>query len=214
MHHILIVEDEPKIALANQKYLEFKGYSVVVVYDSESAEKILREQQFDCIVLDIMLPDGNGLDLCKKIRRIVSTPILFLSALDTHEDILQGLLSGGDDYMTKPFSLEEMKVRISALIRRNTLYTFRLDKKSRSLVSSLGNIRFSEKEFALLLLLIETDGVVAEKRLEKFVDFDSNMLAVYIRRLRKKLEPVEQWVGKIETVYGQGYLLNQKIPIS
>lgn len=214
MHQILIVEDDQEIAVGSQKYLQSKGLSVLVAENAGTAKKLLFKTLFTCIVLDILLPDGNGMELCKTIRQTSNTPILFLSCLDEQQDVIRGLVCGGDDYMTKPFSLQELEARIRVLIRRSTAYSFRLDKENHSLLTPVGTILFSGQEFGLLELLLEHKDTVTEQMFLRRFPSESNAFAVYIRRLRKKLEAIEPWIGQIETVYGQGYRLNQKVPIA
>ncbi|NLB91186.1 MAG: response regulator transcription factor [Clostridiales bacterium] len=213
MYEILVVEDDLEIAAANEKYLKAKGFSVILAHDGKSAVEALERHQFDCIVLDVLLPDCNGIRLCSEIRKKINTPILFLSCLGDQEHVLQGIISGGDDYLSKPFSFEELEIRILAKIRRNIDYNFRLDVKNYALLTPVGTIKFSHQEFDLLLMLLEADKLITESDFQNKPYSSSNSLAVYIRRLRKKLAPVKQWIGPIETVYAQGYKMHKKVPL-
>jgi CheY-like chemotaxis protein len=118
LNSILLIEDDLEILMLNEKYLISKGYSVFTADCGEAALKVLQKTVPDCIVLDVMLPDIIGFDLCEKIRQICNVPIIYLSCKDTENDKVQGLISGGDDYMTKPFSMRELEARISAQLRR------------------------------------------------------------------------------------------------
>ena len=121
LNTVLLIEDDLEILKLNEKYLTSKNYSVCTADCGEAALKVLQKTVPDCIVLDIMLPDILGFELCEKIRQICNTPIIFLSCKDTENDKVQGLLSGGDDYMTKPFSMRELEARISAQLRRTAI---------------------------------------------------------------------------------------------
>jgi len=120
VQRILVVEDEPVIARAIERSLSEKGYLVEVAYDGEMGFELLREQDFDLIVLDAILPKMNGLDLCRKIRQDGrrNLPILMVTALGSTDNIVRGLEYGADDYMTKPFKMAELTARIRALLRR------------------------------------------------------------------------------------------------
>jgi len=121
MHTILLIEDDSEIVKLNDKYLTSKGYNVIAAQCGKTAIDAILNNAIDCIVLDVMLPDVMGFDLCVKIRHICSVPIIFLSCKDNEDDKIQGLLSGGDDYMTKPFSMRELEMRIAAQLRRTSL---------------------------------------------------------------------------------------------
>ena len=121
MHTILLIEDDPEIVKLNEKYLTSKGYKILSAECGKTAMDAILNNTIDCIVLDVMLPDVMGFDLCGKIRRICSTPVIFLSCKDNEDDKIQGLSSGGDDYMTKPFSMRELEMRIAAQLRRTSL---------------------------------------------------------------------------------------------
>lgn len=114
---LLAVDDEPDILRTNKKYLESRGYrGDTAVCAMEGLER-LKQNSYDCILLDVLLPDLNGFELCKAVRTLTSAPILFLSCMDDEEDKIRGLMSGGDDYITKPYSLKELAARIYAQVR-------------------------------------------------------------------------------------------------
>lgn len=116
---ILIIEDDKDILSANRQMLELEGYRVVTAKTLEAGRKAVQKENPDLILLDILLPDGNGLDLCREIRSSSDVRILFLSALNTKSDVIEGLRRGGDDYLAKPYMTEELLLRIAALLRRN-----------------------------------------------------------------------------------------------
>jgi len=116
---ILIIEDDRDILSANRQMLELEGYRVVTAMSAEAGWEAAQKEHPDLILLDILLPDGNGLDLCRRLRSSSSVRILFLSALNTKRDVIEGLRRGGDDYLAKPYMTEELLLRIEALLRRN-----------------------------------------------------------------------------------------------
>ena len=116
-YRILAVDDEPDILLTNRRYLEAQGYQVDTAACASEALEHLKNQNYDAILLDVLLPDRNGFALCEAIRALTSAPILFLSCMDEEEDKIEGLMAGGDDYITKPYSLKELAARVYAQVR-------------------------------------------------------------------------------------------------
>lgn len=117
-YRLLAVDDEQDILRTNRRYLEARGYKVDSAACGSEALELLRKQTYDCILLDVLLPDMNGFALCEDVRRLTSAPILFLSCMDDEEDKIKGLMVGGDDYMTKPYSLKELAARVYVQVRR------------------------------------------------------------------------------------------------
>lgn len=113
-YRLLAVDDETDILRTNRKYLEARGYQVDSAVCASEALELLRKQKYDCILLDVLLPDMNGFELCEAVRAITSAPILFLSCMDDEEDKIRGLMAGGEDYITKPYSLKELAARVYA----------------------------------------------------------------------------------------------------
>lgn len=222
---LLVVEDERKLAENIARFLSKSGFTVDIALDGDEGLDLLLERDYDCLILDILLPGMNGLEICKYLREevISSVPILILTAMGETNDRIEGLEAGADDYLSKPFDLRELLARIKALIRRNQLRggvtvaygKLELDSR-RALFSFQGNpIDFSSREFSILELLMRNPGMVfsREEITGKIWDSDyeprSNIVDVYIRYIRKKLEPLG--LGDcIETVKGKGYKLVEK----
>lgn len=217
---ILIVEDD--LALNQGLVLSLKNdsYTTLPVFSIKEAREQLANNIFDLIVLDVNLPDGNGLELCQEIRRRSAVPIIFLTANDMEMDVVVGLESGGDDYITKPFSLAILRARIAALLRRSQkesqnrtkIDAFTFDFDQMVFYKGEDELTLSKTEQRLLKLLLANRGstVTRDLLLEKVwgdsLDFvDENALSVTIRRLRSKLEDNSSKPVYIQTVYGLGY---------
>ena len=220
---VLLVEDNRRLSHSLKASLEDDGYAVDCAYDGQDGQEMAELVPYDLIILDIMLPRRDGLEVCRELRRQrLRMPILLLTARDAIEDRVLGLDSGADDYLVKPFALAELRARLRALLRRD------LPEKSATLeVSDLlldpaahqvwrgGNlIELTAKEFALLEYLMRNPNrLITREMAENHVwsyDYEggSNLVDVYIRRLRRKIDdPYE--VKLIETVRGGGYKLNK-----
>lgn len=212
LYRLLAVDDEPDILRTNRKYLESRGYEVHSATCAKEALELMRNNTYDCILLDVLLPDMNGFALCEAVRALTMAPILFLSCMDDEEDKVRGLMAGGDDYITKPYSLRELAARVFAQVRRNAMKDFSIDRQQQSLMID-GRVRsLAQKEFELLLYLLGSPGrIVSAGELYQGVwqtgkPDNANTVAVHIARLRKKLEGSESIVGTIETIRGEGYL--------
>ena len=221
MPRVLVVEDEKRVAGAVKRGLEAEGFAADIALNGTDGLWMATEQDYDAIVLDIMLPGLNGYQLCSRLRDAGNwTPVLMLTAKDGEYDEAEALDGGADDYLTKPFSYIVLVARIRALLRRGA--------RERPVVLSVGDLRLdpaahrvwrgdeliglTAREFAVLEFLIRrADEVVAKHEvLETVWDFefegDPNIVEVYIRRLRKKID--EPWQRhSIETVRGAGYRL-------
>jgi DNA-binding response OmpR family regulator len=221
---ILLVEDEPRIADFIQRGLKAEGYTVVRAPDGESATTMLAEDEFDLVVLDLILPGISGQDVCRQMRtRGDSTPVLMLTALDRTDDKIAGLQLGADDYLAKPFDFDELIARIRAILRRAKrtaapvedprvlrLGSLALDRRSLEVTHHDQPISLTDKERQILqMLLASPDRVHSRERIINAVwgsteDPLTNIVDVYIARLRKKLGTAGQ---AIETVRGIGYRL-------
>ncbi len=217
---VLLVEDEKKMASFIERGLKEESYAVDVMHDGEAGWECVSANEYDVIILDIMLPKLSGLDLCERIRKEGNrTPILMLTARDSVEDKIKGLDKGADDYLTKPFAFDELLARLRALLRRprdikeESQFAgggLTLDLLTRKVRDAKGEISLSQKEFALLEFLMRHKGqVVTRTQIAEHVwdlHFDpmSNTIDVYINFLRKKIDPP---AGKslIETIRGSGY---------
>lgn len=222
---ILVVEDELKVANLIKRVLEENAFEVTVVYDGEMGLKLAMRNHYDVVILDLILPGINGLKVCKGIREVKpQVPILMLTALNTTDDIVDGLESGANDYLTKPFKLAELIARIRALSRikqvyrtEPEVYTYEdltLNARTKEAQRGQRKIRLTAKEYALLELLIKN----AEQPLSKsFINehlwgegygVDSNVIEVYISLLRNKVDKREK-VKLIHTQFGIGYVLKK-----
>ena len=221
---ILIVEDEKTLCRTIGKHLTAAGYTVDMCFDGDEALYYIEGTEYDAVVLDIMLPGIDGLTILKTIReREDLTPVLLLTAKSTVEDKVQGLDCGADDYLTKPFSLDELTARLRVLIRRqggtggradNTLTVgpLTLDTATRSAARNGREIKLTAKEYAILEYLMRNQGVVLSRdKIEQHIwNYDytgsSNVIDVYIRTLRKKID-ADFDVKLIQTVRGMGYVI-------
>jgi two-component system, OmpR family, response regulator len=216
---LLVVEDEQRLAAGLQKGLEAEGFAVDVVHNGTDGIWMARENPFDAIILDVMLPGANGYQVCRTLRNEGNwTPILMLTAKDGVWDEVEGLDTGADDYLTKPFSYAVLIARLRALHRRGArarptvleVGDLLLDPATRQVRLRGEQIELTRREFAILEYLLRHPDEVMSKReiLDHVWDFDfdgdPNIVEVYVRRLRTKLhkdQPV------IETVRGAGYRL-------
>lgn len=224
--HILIVEDEKKIADSLQKGLEELGYQVSIAYDGKIGEKLFFQQRPDLAILDINLPGINGLELCSRIRQQnKQVPILMLTTFGSVADKVEGFDAGADDYMVKPFSFAELVVRIRALLKRSSHETqpmgnllrfadLEMNLDTKQVTRSGKAISLTAKEFLLLeYLLRNKKKVVSRADIGEHVwniDFDTNTntIEVYINYLRKKIDK-DNPVKLIHTQVGFGYILKE-----
>ncbi|RYE36914.1 MAG: response regulator transcription factor [Sphingobacteriaceae bacterium] len=228
MCHILLVEDETKVAAFIRWGLEERNYKVELAATGAKAQKLLRTEKYDLIILDVMLPDTTGLDLCRKIRQTDQlVPILMLTALSEVEQKVAGLQAGADDYLTKPFHFMELIARLEALLRRNSNFSpkqenhsliyadLKLDTWSKTANRAGQQIILTAKEYALLELFLTHPNktlsreYIAEKVWGIDSDTGTNFIDVYINYLRKKIE--KGFDSKlIHTVIGMGYILKNE----
>jgi two-component system OmpR family response regulator len=221
---VLVVEDEVKMAGLLKRGLEEEGHAVDTAGDGRQALWLAAENPYDAVVLDVMLPDFDGFEVCRKLREARRwSPVLMLTALDAVPDRVAGLDAGADDYLTKPFSFAELLARLRALVRRGAperppvlrVGDLTLDPATRRVARGGVAIELTAKEFALLEYLIRHPGeVLSRTRLIEHVwdfayDGDSNVVDVYVRYLREK---VDRPFGRdsIETVRGAGYRLREE----
>lgn len=221
---ILLVEDEIRIAQSVKKGLEEHGYDVETAYDGQYGKKMILERNYDLIVLDIILPEINGIELCKEIRmNSVKTPVLMLTALGTTYDKVVGLDSGADDYLSKPFSFDELLARIRALLRRNDnlnpepvikIGDLELDLNSHRVRRGEKEINLTAREYKLLEYFMRNRGKVldrnsiAENVWDISFDTGTNFVDVYVNYLRNKIDR-DFPVKLIRTVVGMGYLMEE-----
>ena len=225
MIKILMIEDDSTIAFGVKYALEQERIKIDISKDLESGRFNVNENNYDLILLDVMLPDGNGYDFCKEIRKINNTPIIFLTACDDEVNVVMGLDLGGDDYITKPFRVRELISRIKAVMRRN-----KGEDKSKKVLKygdlsihtlearvfkGSEEVFLTSVEYKLLLILIQNENIVLSRNqiLEKLWDItydfiNDNTLTVYIKRLREKIEDDSSNPHHIITVRGIGYKWN------
>jgi two-component system OmpR family response regulator len=219
----LVVEDDVRMAAAIRRGLRYEGLVVDVAGDGEQALRTVGANDYDAIVLDVMMPGLDGFETCRRLRLDgVWVPVLMLTARDAVEDRVRGLDGGADDYLTKPFSLAELTARLRALVRRGPVERptilevgdLRLDPASREVWRGESEIQLSAREFSLLETLMRHPGTVFTQTqlLESAWDLGyeqrSNVVEVYIRYLRRKIDR-PFGVGSIETVRGAGYRLRK-----
>lgn len=217
---ILVVEDEPKTADYLSKGLSESGYTVAVALNGFDGQHLIQEEEFDLVILDVMVPGLDGWQLLQIIRRTSQVPVLFLTARDSVDDRVKGLELGADDYLVKPFSFAELLARVRTLLRRAParessvfeVADLQLDLLRRRVSRQGERINLTNKEFALLHLLLNREGEVlsrtyiASQVWQMNFDSDTNVVDVAIRRLRAKVDDPYP-VKLIQTVRGMGYLL-------
>ncbi|MDR1539972.1 MAG: response regulator transcription factor [Clostridiales bacterium] len=221
---ILLVEDNKAILAANQRIFTGAGYAVYTAETLARAWEIIEENPPDVIVLDILLPDGNGLDFIRQIRAVTIAPVLLLTSLDDRDDRLAGLRAGGDDYITKPYDVAELRERVAAFLRREALHRGKPAAETvtcgpltlnvvlkRAFVAG-EDMLLAPKEFELLYYFLKNEGkILSADEIYKAVwvqpDIgDLNPLRATISRLRKKLGNDKTGAFSIEAFRGEGYL--------
>ena len=224
---ILVVDDERIIVKGIKFNLENEGYTVDVGYDGEEAVTKARSESYDLIILDLMMPKKDGLEACQEIRGFSTVPIIILTARSEKSDLLMGFESGADDYITKPFDIMELKVRVRALLRRASINAptekpaahilrkghIAIDEQRRSALKNEQSVELTMKEFDLILFLMKNPGRVYSR--ESLLDLvwgydyqgDTRTVDVHVRRLREKLEYDPARPRYIATKWGVGYYL-------
>lgn len=220
---ILVVEDEPNVASVINRGLSEKGYKVTVAMDGNDGLQLALNNEFDVILLDIMLPGMSGMEVCKQLRMLKNfTPILFLTALGTTENIVAGLNSGGDDYLVKPFKFAELEARINSLGRRKNapiqqddainIGNLSVNLHTKIVEYNNENVSLTSTEYRLLEFFIKNKNRVVSRIeiLEEVwgIDFNmgTNVVDVYVNYLRKKIDK-DASHKLIHTVIGMGYML-------
>lgn len=220
MKSILIVEDEPNISDFIKGELEYEGYNVSIKEDGRKGLEEALRNEYDLVILDVMIPSMNGFEICRRLKREKQSPVIMLSAKDSVMDKVNGLQIGADDYIAKPFAIEELLARIEVVFRRqdnlnNYIVKFKdivINKSSRIVKRNGIEISLTNKEYELLTILIDNkDKVVTrEELLEKIWGYgyepETNVTDVYIRYLRSKLnnENKEEYIQTIRSI---GYIM-------
>ena len=234
MKKIILIEDETSVVSFIKKGLQENGYEISVAFDGLTGAKLVKENDFDLVILDIMLPEMNGLEVCKEIRKTNNhVPILFLTALGTSENIVLGLESGGDDYLVKPFKFIELVARIKSLLRRSNgssssdsddddvqsghIYHFSdlsLNDYTKKVVRAGEEVTLTSTEFKLLYYFLNNpEKVISRAEILDAVwgvnyEMGTNVVDVYVNYLRKKVDTHED-NKLIHTVIGMGYVLKK-----
>ena len=219
---ILVVEDEPMVAEVVERYLRRDGYEVRVVHEGQTALDAFDQFQPDLIVLDVMLPGIDGMEVCRRVRARSETPVIMLTARGEEVDKLLGLGLGADDYVTKPFSPRELAARVKAVLRRSGLgiqvdgdalrfSDLRINGRTRKVEDQRGEIQLTAREFDLLFYLASHPGQVfrREQLMDCVWDYefagDAGTVTVHMRRLRSKVEVDPSLPRYLKTVWGVGY---------
>lgn len=218
---ILLVEDNHRLSDSLRATLVDDGYAVDVAYDGQEGEEMALFTPYDVIILDVMLPKRNGIEVCRSLRdQKVGAPILMLTARDGLDDRVLGLDSGADDYLIKPFEIKELRARLRALMRRESgnksgnilIADLRLDPSTHYVWRAEASLDLTAKEYALLEYLMRNPNrlITREMVVAHLWDYDqtiaSNVVDVYIRRLRRKVDDPHE-IKLIETIRGAGYRL-------
>lgn len=227
MKKILVIEDDPTISQNIKTALEAEGFEVITVFDGLLAERLLKKNELSCVVLDIDLPGKNGYDVCRDFRKFdTHTPIIMLTAFDDLEDKVHGYDGGADDYLTKPFYMKELILRIQALLKRNhtkpdiggeTLIAgdIVIHPNQKKVLRQNKEVSLTPREYQILVRLVQAKGeLVLKKSLIEEIwgslfDANTNTIEVYINFLRKK---IDKPFGKdsIKTKIGFGYYFDEK----
>ncbi len=232
MHHVLMIDDDKELCALIKKCVEQENLSALVAHGGVEGLRLANENKSNCslVILDVMMPDIDGFQVLRKIREISNVPVLMLTAKSDEEDKVSGLRLGADDYLTKPFSLNELMARVNSLIRRfttlnptSTMSTDRLvlkdmvmDQENRMVSIHAVPVDLTSKEFDLLYFLASHKGRVFTKKqiytqvwAEEYA-FDDNNIMSFISKLRKKIEPDPEHPFYILTVRGVGYRFNKE----
>jgi len=218
--HILLVEDEPVVQTYNRNILVRRGYPAKQAYTLAEARTMIAQDPPRAIILDIQLPDGNGLDFLKELRRTSNVPVLILTAMGTPQDVIRGLQAGGDDYLAKPYDISVFFMRVEALLRRSSIVpdilelgTVKLEPASGKAFLDGEDMILSQKEYALLQLFVQNpEKVLSPEHLYekvwgmKKIDDDSSLKNT-VYRLRKKLEGSGYTIAAER---GEGYMLERE----
>ena len=228
MKRLFLLEDDLSLINGLVFAVKKQGYEIEIARTTLEADTLWADGKYDLVILDVSLPDGSGFDFCKKIRQTSKVPVMFLTAADEETDIIMGLDIGGDDYITKPFNILEVKARIKAIIRRNnkknggakrqessvvTEGDLKLDRESRRVFIKDKEINLTAKEFDLLELLVTNPNKVYSRETlleyvwgnKAMVNGDVRTVDVHVRRLREKIEPSPSDPKYVHTKWGVGY---------
>lgn len=221
MQKLLLIEDEKNIARFIELELKHESFDVTVVHDGRQGLELALSESYSCILLDVMLPNLNGIEICRRIRMNSNVPIILITARDAIMDRVAGLDAGADDYVVKPFAIEELLARIRSLLRRSNISTssvlthrdIRINQEAHEVFFKGEKVELTKTEYDLLTFLVESSNKVCTRELilEKVWGYDSevetNVVDVYIRHLRSKFAC--EMKPYIETVRGVGYVMRE-----
>ncbi|HGM3507857.1 TPA: response regulator transcription factor [Clostridioides difficile] len=224
MSSILLVEDDLSLIYGLEFSIQKSGFSIDIARTVKEAMQMYEEKNYDLLLLDVSLPDGNGFQICEKVREVSNIPIIFLTASDEEVNVVMGLDMGGDDYITKPFKLNELISRIKALLRRYNVANNVTELSSNNITIKLlenrvfkgeFEVELTTAEYKLLSLFMKNKNIVLTRKniLDKLWDgngsfIDDNTLSVYVRRLRNKIEDNPENPKFLLTVRRMGYKWN------
>lgn len=224
MKRILFVEDNEDIAVGIKYAIEREQFNITICKTVKKAKESIDSKEYDLILLDIILPDGNGLELYKYIKEKYNIPIIFLTAKDTENDIVKGLDLGADDYIIKPFRMRELISRIKSVLRRNGCFStikigdIKFDEQNNTIYKNDEQVNLTALEYKIMSILVENIGklVTREYLLSRIWDISSNFvndntLTVYVKRLREKIEDNPNQPKIIKTVRGIGYKIENDV---
>lgn len=221
MYNVLIVEDEENMVSFIKMELEYEGYNVDVANDGRKAVSLALEKDYDVILLDLMLPGINGIEVCRRIRKEKETPIIMLTARDSVMDKVTGLKSGADDYLAKPFAIEELIARMEVIFRRNKKEKSNSELKFKDIILDIEGrtvrrnnevIELTNTEFQLLLMFMKninralTRDIIMENIWGYNSEAETNVVDVYVRYIRNKLDKDDK-EKYIQTIRGVGYIM-------
>ena len=221
MYNVLIVEDEENMVSFIKMELEYEGYNVDVANDGRRAVSLALEKDYDVILLDLMLPGINGIEVCRRIRKEKETPIIMLTARDSVMDKVTGLKSGADDYLAKPFAIEELIARMEVIFRRNKKEKINSELKFKDIILDIEGrtvrrnnevIELTNTEFQLLLMFMKninralTRDIIMENIWGYNSEAETTVVDVYVRYIRNKLDKNDK-EKYIQTIRGVGYIM-------
>ncbi|WP_020615059.1 response regulator transcription factor [Paenibacillus daejeonensis] len=222
MKKILLIEDEKNMARFIELELRHEGFDVAVVYDGRTGLETALASHWDLVLLDLMLPGVDGLEICRQLRALKRTPIVMISARDAVADRVSGLDLGADDYLPKPFAMEELLARIRVVFRRGeeerdvlVFQNLRMELDTRSVTRDGSEIGLTKREYDLLaaFMTYPNRALSREMLLDKVwgpgAEVDTNVIDVYVRYLRNKIDPPDASVSYIQTLRGIGYILKR-----
>ncbi|KAB3534488.1 response regulator transcription factor [Alkaliphilus pronyensis] len=226
MEKILVVEDDKTIAMGIEYSLKQEGFKTTICHNAGDSFKTINSNEYDLIILDVSLPDGNGFELCQFIRKKSDVPVVFLTACDEEVNVVMGLDMGADDYITKPFRVRELISRIKSILRRYSkksnssdlifIGDITINTANAKVVKGEREIPLTALEYKLLLTLTSYEGKILSRNqiLEGIWDVagdfvNDNTLTVYIKRLREKIEDDPQNPQIIKTIRGLGYKVGE-----